>query len=55
MKRRYLKRKDFRLFKLKHMEDIQKIGKDFKCRGEDMLELFAEKIISSGIKVKTLF
>ncbi len=50
-----LKRKDFRMFKLNRMDDVQKTEKIFECRDATMPDLSNEKIFPGGIKVKALF
>ena len=50
-----LKRKDFRLFKLNRMDEVQKTDKSFECREVAMPDLSTEKIFPGEIKVKALF
>ena len=50
-----LKRKDFRLFKLNRMDEVQKTVESFACREVVMPDLSTERIFPGGIKVKALF
>ena len=48
-------RKDFRLFKLNRMDNVQKTETAFECRNMIMPDLSNERIFPGGISVKALF
>lgn len=49
------KRKDFRLFKLNRMDNVNLTDKTFECREVPVPDLSNEKVFKGGIKVRALF
>ena len=50
-----LKRKDYRLFKLNRMDNVQLTDKKFECRNVPLPDMSAELLYPRNIKVKALF
>ncbi len=50
-----LKRKDYRLFKLNRMDNVQLTDKVFECRNVPLPDMSAELLYPRNIKVKALF
>ncbi|MBO6090222.1 MAG: YafY family transcriptional regulator [Lachnospiraceae bacterium] len=50
-----LKRKDYRLFKLNRMDNVQLTDKEFECRNVPLPDMSAELLYPRNIKVRALF